>query len=119
MASRLRVDWFICLTLWVGIFVTAQAQTPKTYWQKTRTFHTAEEFARITKGKVKIQRSPKYKLAEGGFLVGQKGVVPRLGTLPIYADVTVIAKSRGYWIGTMQGLIFKTVNVNSLILSLF
>jgi len=32
------------------------AQTTSTYAQKTRTFHTAEEFAQMTNGKVKIKR---------------------------------------------------------------
>ena len=30
---------------------------PATYRQKTRTFHTADEFARMTAGKVRIERA--------------------------------------------------------------
>ena len=36
--------------------VTAQENGPGTYRQKTRTFHTAEEFARLTAGRVEIVR---------------------------------------------------------------
>jgi hypothetical protein len=38
------------------IALSTQAQPAGTYLQKTRTFHPAEEFARITGGKVKIER---------------------------------------------------------------
>lgn len=115
----LRFRGFISICFCLVICVAAQAQN--TYSQKTRTFHTAAEFAQMTKGKVKLQRSPIYKDSEGDSLVGQKGVVfyrekngsfgaSTIGRLPVYADVTVIAKSSGYWIGTTQGLFFTTVN---------
>jgi hypothetical protein len=36
--------------------ISAQQQTAESYKQKTRTFHSAEEFARLTAGKVQLQR---------------------------------------------------------------
>jgi hypothetical protein len=117
MALRFCVWNF--LGLWLSVSVAAQSSNH--YLQKTRTFHTAEEFARITRGNVKLQRSPIYKHPEGDSLVGQKGVVfyrdkagkfgaSTIGRLPVYADVTVIAKNSGYWVGTTQGLFFTPVN---------
>jgi hypothetical protein len=47
----------VCLGLWwLCILAGAPGQPSDTYRQKTRTFHTAEEFARTRGGKVEIQR---------------------------------------------------------------
>lgn len=45
----------LCLAVW-WLCDTAQGQSAATYRQKTRTFHTADEFARTRAGKVQIQR---------------------------------------------------------------
>lgn len=117
----MQVRLFCCLSLMAWFSGLAGAQTPSTYSQKTRTFHSVEEFAQMTKGKVKVVRSPIYKNADGDSLIGQKGIVlyrekngkvgpSTIGRLPVNAEVTVIAKGTGYWIGTKQGLYFTTVN---------
>src|SRR5436305_1458123 len=46
-----RFVWLMLFSLWLGVFVATQAQSINSYSQKSRTFHTAEEFAQITKGK--------------------------------------------------------------------
>jgi hypothetical protein len=90
-AMCLGVSWLCTLT-------AAQGQSTATYRQKTRTFHTAEEFARTGGGTVPIQRraDPRQEAA--------------LRQLPIHlpdAQFTVInAESASVtWIGTRQGAI--------------
>lgn len=51
---RIHLVWLLCLMAWFSGM--ARAQAPNTYSQKTRTFHSAEEFARLTSGKVKLHR---------------------------------------------------------------
>ena len=46
--------WLTCS--WLVLAAFAQAAAPPTYGQKIRTFHSAEEFARMTGGKVRIER---------------------------------------------------------------
>jgi len=72
------------------------AQT--TYLQKTRTFHSADDFARATGGKVAIQRQ----------LDHQKHKAWREVTAPVpLAEFTVVANESPSitWIGTRQGAI--------------
>jgi hypothetical protein len=46
----------VCLGVWWLCATVAQGQPPAIYRQKTRTFHTADEFARTRAGNVQIQR---------------------------------------------------------------
>lgn len=73
MALRFRVWVFISLCLSVCV----SAQTTRTYSQKTRTFHTAEEFARMTKGKVKIIRSREAQAISTTYIGTDHGIVRR------------------------------------------
>lgn len=79
------------------------AQTPEgsPYKQKLRTFHTAEEFARLTKGKVRLQQSRT--------CTGCKAILPE-AVLPI-PQITVYADDQkgNHWIGTPLGLIHHNV----------
>jgi hypothetical protein len=59
--SFLRLPRLACVTVclgvwWLCILAGAPGQPSDTYRQKTRTFHTSEEFARTRGGKVQIQR---------------------------------------------------------------
>ena len=117
MASRLRVDCFICLTLWLGIFVAARAQEPNKYWEKSRTFHTVEEFTHLTKGRVKIHRAPFWQTpAAGTIFASPNGLLERTkqGKVQPYLtdivlpqrEITVVAGSPSFiWIGTKNGVI--------------
>src|SRR5262249_56938805 len=51
---------YLCFCIFPVISAFAQKQEAKSisYHQKVRTFHTAEEFARLTKGKVVLYRNP-------------------------------------------------------------
>ncbi len=91
MALHFRVWGFICL--WLSVCVATQAQSPNTYLQKTRTFHTAAEFAQLTKGKVKIQRK---QSSLKFFLLGGKSFA---FARAIYVDV-----GERKWVGTDAGL---------------
>ena len=53
-AGRYFVALTICSTV---LIVSAQSPQAPTYPQKTRTFHSADEFARLTGGKVRIERT--------------------------------------------------------------
>ncbi len=80
--------------------VWAQGQTAGTYLQKSRSFHSAEEFARLTGGKVTVQRhlDPRQ---EAALRQGQP--------LPV-SSITVVAPESPtvMWIGTRQGAIRVT-----------
>lgn len=75
MALRFRKWFFISLCL--SVCVAAQAQSPNTYSQKTRTFHTAEEFARLTQGKVKIIRSREAQAISRTYIGTDYGIIRR------------------------------------------
>ncbi|MCG3162644.1 MAG: hypothetical protein JMDDDDMK_03937 [Acidobacteria bacterium] len=118
---------YSCLCIFPIIPAFAQdqrANSPNTYSQKIRTFHTAEEFARLTKGKVKINRESSCKKCVGspreqlnidliGSLAGIVAKVPEGAIVPFPQDrtlpvrqVTVLALNKGgTWIGTTRGLI--------------
>ncbi|HEX4946122.1 MAG TPA: hypothetical protein VFZ34_05645 [Blastocatellia bacterium] len=114
MALRFHVWGFLCL--WLGLCVATQAQN--TYSQKTRTFHTAEEFARLTQGKVQINRLRQIDVM-GATLIGTRyGIVRRDhqdGTLLPYPiltqlpsnEITVLVHEQPavLWIGTKEGLV--------------
>jgi hypothetical protein len=77
---------------------SAVGQSPDTYLQKTRTFHTAEAFAALTGGRVMVQRTLDSKLDTA---------LRRLAVrLPI-DDVTVAAVESPIvtWIGTPKGAV--------------
>jgi hypothetical protein len=99
------------------LVLTLSAYAQEKYGQTVRTFHTATEFARMTKGKVRLVRSPMLNLSGGTVLKGTSaGLVENRGkgvwvpykpyiTLPYY-DVTVLVEDQPavIWIGTKQGL---------------
>jgi hypothetical protein len=78
---------------------SAFAQERGEYRQKMRTLHTREEFQRMTKGKVRLDRTAtpaEVRVAQGE---------PASRLLPWY-EVTVVARSpRGVWIGTRRGAV--------------
>ena len=110
---------FICL--WLSVCVAAQAQSPNAYYQKTRTFHTAKEFARITKGKVAIYKSANFLSPVVGSLSEYKGtttgIIYRANLKSNYQSfarqlpqnkITVVVEipvKTGLWIGTSTGAI--------------
>jgi hypothetical protein len=111
----------VCLCVFLTGSAFAQNQKAKSgaYPQKVRAFYTAEEFARLTKGKVHIYKQPTLKGDDGASLVGANGIilyrekngqtgVSSIGALPVHEEVTVIAQetSGKYWIGTKNGAIF-------------
>jgi hypothetical protein len=75
-----------------------QTNAGATYRQKVRTFHTAEEFARVTAGKVDIDRRID--------AVQQAALHSAYVQLP-HTSVTVIkaAPGSGVWIGTREGAV--------------
>jgi hypothetical protein len=81
-----------------ALLTIAAAQSPaQTYRQKERAFYTAQEFARVTAGRVRIQR--RVDPVEEAAL--RRASVP----LPV-AEFTVMASSASTtWIGTRQGAI--------------
>jgi hypothetical protein len=123
-----RCAIFLCLSIFATFSGQAQSERTKNFRQKARTFHTAEEFARLTKGKVKIIRSPVCTRCAGDSgisltdsLIGTKnGIVTRSpdGTLrpfpldrrlPHLGIKVINSKSQGgYWIGTVKGAIHYT-----------
>ena len=90
--------WFLLFWSCAALVTPAQEIAPASYRQKVRTFHTPEEFARVTAGKVKIHRrvDPTQEAALHQAYV----------QLP-NTQVTVIkaAPASGIWIGTREGAI--------------
>ena len=88
--------WLACS--WLVMAAPAQAPSPSTYAQKTRSFHSAEEFARMTGGKVRIERQldPRQHAA-----VRQTDI-----QLPSTQLTVINVQSPAVtWIGTEQGAI--------------
>jgi hypothetical protein len=77
--------------------LAGHARQPETYPQKTRSFHTADEFARLTNGKVRLERDPKPDLLGEPLAQRQTPVSP----------FTVVARESPSvtWIGTQQGAV--------------
>ena len=90
--------WSLLLWSFGALVTPLQADPNGSYRQKVRTFHTAEEFARVTAGKVEIDRriDPEQETAL------HKASVP----LP-HAHITVIKAAPGsaVWIGTREGAV--------------
>ena len=86
----------ICLCAGAG--VPAQDSSSGGFRQKVRTFHTAEEFARATSGRVRIDR---------GIDAAVAGAVQKAFTPLPDPDITVVkaAPSSEIWIGTRQGAV--------------
>ena len=103
MASPVRVRpvaWPLLLSVCCCVLPAAQAQRnpPESYRQKVRTFHTAEQFARATAGKVQIDR---------GVDSTEQAALHRAYVQLPHASVTVIKGSpaSGVWIGTRDGAV--------------
>jgi hypothetical protein len=109
----------LCIFLAGQVFAQNQEAGSTSYLQKVCAFHTPEEFARLTEGKVRLYKQPALKVDDGATLVGDKGIIlyrekngqtglSAIGSLPVYQEVTVIAKesSGENWIGTKKGAIF-------------
>jgi len=81
-----------------AVLVAAPQTTPSTYRQKTRTFHTAAEFARETSGRVQMRRG----IDPAAAATVQKAYValPHTGV-----TVMVTAPSSDVWIGTNEGAV--------------
>ncbi|HQR33273.1 MAG TPA: hypothetical protein PLK30_11070, partial [Blastocatellia bacterium] len=75
----------LCVFLFTGNLSAQQQSKPETYLQPVRTFHSAAEFQKLTKGKVKIiRRIPKEEVSN---LQGFAGT-PKVN----WNDVTVVAR---------------------------
>src|SRR5687768_9984473 len=83
----------------VALTMTASAaQKTATYPQKERTFHSAADFARLTGGKLRVERT-----ADEVRLNALRRAIP---SWPV-ADVTVLGPDSGsaLWVGTRRGAI--------------
>ncbi len=91
--------FFVCV--FASFSGEAQTQPPNTYKQKIRTFHTAEEFEKLTQGKVKINRE---KAPNQNFF----------SVKPVIVDVLPVRTRHGlraeYCFGTEEGLYKKRLN---------
>jgi hypothetical protein len=82
---------------------TAQPSISYSYGEKTRTFHTREEFARLTKGSVKLYReaSPQNKKALSEMRL--RHLLPLNEATVIAGDLTSL-KTELIWLGTKRGM---------------
>lgn len=106
---------FFCLTDGLAQ-EPASANTAK-FAQRTRTFHTAAEFNRLTKGRVRIHRAPKLRQPDRVLIGSDDGIVVQLrdgapyphssNILLPWSEITVIAADEPavIWIGTKRGVI--------------
>ena len=91
--------WFLAIVCASTVLTAStRAQPPDTYAQKTRTFHSPEEFARATGGKVRIERTldPAQRMA----LLQLPIRLPATEFTVIHAESPSVT-----WIGTRQGAI--------------
>ncbi|MBX3279598.1 MAG: hypothetical protein KF868_16465 [Acidobacteria bacterium] len=107
----------ISLLLVAMLYLPAEAQTPSTYIQASRTFHTPQEFTEITAGRVEMIHSAQLLRAGQGLIGGEKGIVTwdsaggfspfPAGRLLPWNEITVIAQESQslLWIGTTKGAI--------------
>ncbi len=113
----------LCLCVFVCLSSNAQSQDLTTYSQPTRTFHSIEEFNRLTKGQVKIQRAKTTTLTSlQGTDTGILQKLPNGSMRPFPAgvqlpwnEITVLVDSQPavVLIGTKHGLIiFNTMTNN-------
>ncbi len=107
-AKGKRQKWR-ALALLIGLVVVCPS-----LWAQTRSFHSAAEFARMTKGRVKIVRSPILTLLGGQVLRGTSdGIVMRQSKVPFFPhvalpslEVTTLVEDQPsvVLVGTKQGL---------------
>ena len=88
----------LLLSFCAVLVLPVQQPSPGTYRQKTRTFHSAEEFARQTSGRVRIHR---------GIDAAQAAALRKAFIALPHASLTVIAAapSSHVWIGAHEGLV--------------
>lgn len=126
--TQVALTIHLCLYVFLAVCAFAQNQGGGSpiYFQKVRTFHTAAEFNRMTKGKVKLHRGARCRKCGGearatgdDLLIGSSfGVVSQrhrqkpgpyalLTWEPDNPVTTIAARRRGHvWIGTRRGLYF-------------
>jgi hypothetical protein len=98
MTRYLRAAVLICAGYQASCIASAAPPQGTAYPQKTRTFHTAEDFRRTTGGKVRVERSID---AERLLALGDAA-----GQLPVgEATVVAIQSPAAAWVGTAQGAI--------------
>ncbi|MGH9844930.1 MAG: hypothetical protein ACREEM_39945, partial [Blastocatellia bacterium] len=101
--NKARREWLLslCICLCATTPALAQYQQSKTFEQKVRSFHTREEFQRLTGGAVKIERTTTSK--EPHSVQGS----PAFRMLP-WNEVTVVAVKTPslVWIGTKRGAVY-------------
>ena len=101
MTSRIsyrHLTWSLLLCSCAALAMPAQESAPETFRQKTRTNHTAAEFARVTAGKVQIDR--RIDSAQQAALRQANVQLPN-------PQVTVIppASASAIWVGTREGAV--------------
>jgi hypothetical protein len=94
----------LCIFLAGAAFAQSREVKSITYPQKVRTFYTVEEFARMTKGKVKLHRAAR---CPGYDLRPLESVLPA-GPVKICARESNFST---YWIGTNQGAIRHNISL--------
>ena len=88
--------WSLLFCMFAPLAIRAQESAPAVYRQKSRSFHTAEEFARVTAGKVVIDRriDP----------VQQSALHRANVQLPHTPPIVITASpSSEIWVGTREG----------------
>src|SRR5262249_16059897 len=68
----------MCLSIFLTIPIFAKdrrADSKNVYSQMTRTFHSADDFNRLTKGKVKIHRNSALRYVGGELIGSSSGIV--------------------------------------------
>jgi hypothetical protein len=96
VCSRRPFLWLLCAS--VALTISTEAQPRESYGQKTRTFHSAESFARVTDGRVRIQRTA--DAAERLALLEFPVHLPTTEFTVIHAESASVT-----WIGTPKGAI--------------
>lgn len=117
LKKRFPLALVILLMTFGHIDASSQSLPAGTYLQKSRSFHTVAEFARITGSRVRLIRSRRLARKSGVLLVGERGAVLRgaNGVLAPFPDgqvlpvkeMTVVAEERPgvVWFGTKHGAI--------------
>src|SRR5688500_12449357 len=97
-ASARRRGWTLGLSFCAALLASAQAPSPSTYRQKTRTFHTPDEFSRLSGGNVTIHR---------GRDAGREEALRRNLTPLPSGEITVVAAESPSvtWVGTRAGAV--------------
>ena len=94
--SRLSV--LACVSLCLALARYAPAQPAGTYLQKTRTIHSPEEFARVTGGRVRLERGVDRQAYEALRKPGVKW--PTDGVTVVHVESPSVT-----WVGTTRGAI--------------